>query len=82
MMDRFEESFDDLDLLQTIGKTLEILKTVIPDIDLQNAQNIFFGVAKNRYGQIEAKAHSGDQKAGEWVADFQNLAQQLGLVVP
>jgi alpha-amylase/alpha-mannosidase (GH57 family) len=82
MMDRFEESFDDLDLLQTIGKTLEILKTVISDIDLQNAQNIFFGVAKNRYGQIEAKAHSGDQKAGEWVADFQNLAQQLGLVVP
>jgi alpha-amylase/alpha-mannosidase (GH57 family) len=82
MMDRFGELLDDLDLLQTIGKTLEILKTVISDIDLQNAQNIFFGVAKSRYAEVEAKAHSGDQKAAEWVRDFQNLAQQLGLVVP
>ncbi|OHB78522.1 MAG: hypothetical protein A2Z25_02080 [Planctomycetes bacterium RBG_16_55_9] len=82
LMDRFERSLDDLKLLQTIGKTLEILKTVIPDIDLQNAQNIFFAVAKDRYPQVEAKARSGDQAAVNWVADFKNLAQQLGLVIP
>lgn len=82
LMDRFEASPDDLDLLQTIGKTLEILKTVISDIDLQNAQNIFFAVAKSRYPQVEAKAESGVQAAATWVADFKNLAQQLGLVVP
>ena len=82
MMDRFKESLDDLDLLQTISKTLEIIKTVTSDIDLQNAQNIFFAVAKSRYPQVEQKARSGDQTAAKWVAEFQNLAQQLGLVVP
>ena len=82
LMDCFEESLDDLDLLQTIGKTLEILKTIISGIDLQNAQNIFFAVAKSRYADVEAKAQSGDKAAATWVADFKNLAQQLGLVVP
>jgi alpha-amylase/alpha-mannosidase (GH57 family) len=82
MMDRFKESLDDLDLLQTISKTLEILKTVTSDIDLQNAQNIFFAVAKSTYPQVEQKAESGDQTAAKWVTEFKNLAQQLGLVVP
>lgn len=82
LMDRFEQSLDDLDLLQTIGKTLEILKTVISDIDLQNAQNIFFAVAKSRYPEVEGRAQSGDEAAAKWVAEFKNLAQQLGLIVP
>jgi alpha-amylase/alpha-mannosidase (GH57 family) len=82
LMDRFKESQDDLDLLQTIGKTLEILKTVVPDIDLQNAQNIFFSVAKSKYSKVEAKAQSGNKAAAQWVADFKNLAQQLGLAIP
>jgi len=82
LMDCFEESLDDLELLETIGKTLEILKTIISDIDLQNAQNIFFAVAKSRFPAVKAKAQSGDKAAATWVADFKNLAQQLGLVVP
>jgi hypothetical protein len=82
LMDCFQESLDDPDLLQTIGKTLEILKTVISDIDLQSAQNIFFEVARSRYPEIDANARSGDETAGRWVADFKNLAQQLGLIVP
>ena len=82
LMDRFEESQDDLDLLQNIGKTLEILKTIVSDIDLQNAQNIFFAVAKSRYPEVETKAESGDKTAAKWVADFKNLAHQLGLALP
>jgi alpha-amylase/alpha-mannosidase (GH57 family) len=82
LMDRFEESQDDLDLLQTIGKTLEILKIIVTDIDLQNAQNIFFSVTKSKYSKVEEKAQSGDKTAAQWVADFKNLAQQLGLAVP
>ncbi|MFC1634424.1 DUF3536 domain-containing protein [Planctomycetota bacterium] len=82
LMDCFKESLDDLDLLQTTGKTLEILKTVISGIDLQNAQNIFFEVAKSRYPEVEAKAQSGNETAAKWVADFKHLAQQLGLVIP
>lgn len=82
LMDSFQESLDDLELLQTIGKTLEILKTVISDIDLQNAQNIFFGVVKSRYHEVEAQAQSGDVTAAKWIEDFKNLAHQLGLVIP
>jgi hypothetical protein len=81
-MDRFEQSLEDLDLLKTIGKTLEILQTIVSDIDLQNAQNIFFAVAKSRYSEFEAKAQSGDDTAAKWLVEFKNLAQQLGLVVP
>ncbi len=82
LMDKFQESPDNLDLLQIIGKTLEILKTIISDIDLQNAQNIFFGVAKTRYPEVEKTAQSGDVTAARWIEDFKNLAHQLGLVIP
>mgnify|MGYP001097215834 CR=1 FL=1 len=82
LMDRFEQSLEDLELLQTISKTIEILQTVTSGIDLQNAQNIFFAVAKSRYSEFEAKAQSGDDRAAKWLAEFKNLAQQLGLVVP
>lgn len=82
LMDRFEQSLEDIELLQTISKTLEILQTVIFGIDLQNAQNIFFAVAKSRYSEVKAKAQSGDDIAAKWLAEFNNLAQQLGLVVP
>jgi len=82
LMDGFKQSLNDLELLKTIGKTLEILQTVVSDIDLQNAQNIFFEVAKSRYSEFEAKAQSGDDTAAKWLAEFKNLAQQLGLVVP
>lgn len=82
LMDRFEQSLEDLELLQTISKMLEILQTVTSSIDLQNAQNIFFAVAKSRYSEVEAKAQAGDERAAKWLAEFKNLAQQLGLVVP
>jgi hypothetical protein len=73
---------EDVKLLQTIERTVEILKLITPEMDLQNAQNVFFSIAKSRYAQIKAKAQSGDETAQKWIGLFENLAQHLGLSVP
>jgi hypothetical protein len=82
LMDQLEQSPENTQLLQSIERTLEILKYVAADMDLQNAQNIFFTIAKDKYPQVKSKAQSGDQKAQDWVESFKNLAQHLGLAVP
>jgi hypothetical protein len=82
LMNRLHESPEDVELLETIEKTVEILKLITPDMYLQNAQNVFFTIAKSRYPQIKANAQSGDATAQEWTGRFENLAQHLGLAVP
>ena len=81
MMARLEKSPQDVELLKEIGKTLLILRVLTPDLNLQKAQNIFFTLAKTRYSNMQAKVEAGDSDASQWVEEFTNLAQQLGLVV-
>jgi hypothetical protein len=82
LMNQLNETPTDDELLQTIEKTLEILKTLTPDMDLQNAQNIFFTITKERSPEMKKKADAGDQQAQKWLVHFKNLAHHLGLEVP
>jgi len=82
LMGQLEKSPEDTQLLQSIERTLEILKSVAADMDLQHAQNIFFTIAKDKYPQVKSKAESGEPRAQDWVESFKNLAQYLGLAVP
>jgi alpha-amylase/alpha-mannosidase (GH57 family) len=82
LMNRFDKSPEDVKMLQNIERTLEILKLITPDIDLQNAQNVFFTIAKSKHPEIKAKAQSGDETAQKWLVHFENLAQHLALAVP
>jgi alpha-amylase/alpha-mannosidase (GH57 family) len=78
----WESSPEDLELLWSIEKGLEILRGLTPEMDLQHAQNVFFTIAKYRYPEMKKRAAAADEKAASWVEHFGHLAQRLGLAIP
>ena len=81
LMADFEKAPDDLELLATILAALNILSSVISDMDLQTAQNVFFAVGKEKYHENMNKSQAHDNNAAEWIELFESLAGQLGVVV-
>lgn len=79
---RWQDSPENLDLLWSIEKSLEILRMLTPDMDLQHAQNVFFTVARRKYNEMRRRAEAADEKAARWVEHFGHLAQRLGLAIP
>jgi hypothetical protein len=78
-MDRLENSPEDVELLEMIEVTIKILMTLVSDIDVQTAQNIFFNISKEKYPQMKRKADMGELSAKKWLEHFGNLAHHLGV---
>ena len=81
LMVALEQSPENLELLNTVETALEILKTIVSDLDLQTAQNVLFTISRKHYPQIKTKSQTQDQQASEWVGRFERLADHLGIVV-
>jgi alpha-amylase/alpha-mannosidase (GH57 family) len=79
LMAELEAAPDNADLLETIEATVGILLTIVTELDLQAAQNVFFDISKKTYPQIGKNAQSGDPKAQKWVEHFRKLANYLGV---
>ena len=79
---QWHETPEDIRLLWSVEKGLEILHMLTPDMDLQHAQNVFFTIARTKYAQMKRRATAADEQAAEWVEHFGHLAQRLGLAVP
>jgi len=65
-----------------IEQLMKILNKISDEMDIQNAQNVFYSVAKNIYPKVLIKADSQDKGAKEWVEHFQTLARHLDLEIP
>jgi len=78
----WESNPEDIELLWSIEKGLEILRGLTPEMDLQHAQNVFFTIAKHKHPEMKRRAAAADQKAASWVEHFGHLAQRLGLAIP
>jgi hypothetical protein len=78
-MGKLENSPNDIKLLEKINKILNILLNIVPELDLQTAQNILFVLTKKRYPEMKQKAQSGDETAKNWCTHFNNLANYLGV---
>lgn len=81
LMEMFEQSRDDINLLSTIESALGILRSIVPDMDLQRAQNLFFTIGREKYPEMKRKKSDGEKKAAKWVELFGLVAEHLGLVV-
>ena len=68
-------------LLYTIASALKILKGIVPELDVQLAQNILFTIGKEKYSQMKEKASAQDEEAAKWIDLFEQVAEHLGLVV-
>jgi len=81
LMGQLEKFPDDVQLLKTIEGILTILSKIVPGMDLQLAQNVFFTIGKQSYHQIKKKAEGQDQDAQKWVELFESLGRHLDVVV-
>ncbi|MBE0537120.1 MAG: DUF3536 domain-containing protein [Phycisphaerae bacterium] len=82
LMRQLKESPYDLPLLAIIKQVLEVLQSLTPDLDTQDAQNVFFGLARQEYAEMTRRAASQDQHAVEWVKHFEDVAELLKLALP
>ena len=81
-MQQLKRKPEDLKLLEQIGQTLEIIGPLIPDIDLQYAQNLFFEISKTYYQTMKQRlGEHDDQEASCWIALFKQLAGYLDLAL-
>jgi hypothetical protein len=81
LMTQFADSPADVGLLETAETTFKILLTVVTELNIQKAQNIFFDISKKTYPDMVNKAQAGDQAAQKWAQHFRNLGQYLGVTV-
>jgi hypothetical protein len=81
LMTQYTQKADDVGLLETLEITFKILLTVVTELNIQKAQNIFFDISKKTYPDMVSKAQAGDQPAQKWVEHFRNLGQYLGVTV-
>ena len=81
MMQKLESAPEDVELLERIATILQILSTLIDQLDIQTAQNTFFAISKETYPKINENANSGDEKSKKWIEFFKILAQYLNVKV-
>jgi hypothetical protein len=53
--------------------------SIAQELDLQTAQNIFYGITKTNFAEMKQKCQSGDKSASDWCKHFKNLANYLGV---
>ena len=80
-MTKLADSPEEVGLLEHIEATIKIMLTILTELDLQTAQNVFFGISRKTYPRMREKAQSGDPAAQKWIEHFSNLAHYLGVIV-
>jgi alpha-amylase/alpha-mannosidase (GH57 family) len=81
LMGKLQGAGDDVNLLSVIENTIDILRSVAAELDLQKAQNILFAMSKEKYPDMKQRARSGSEPAKQWMEHFDNLARYLGVAV-
>jgi len=81
LMRSFSESPEDLELLDYMRSSLELLLSIVSQLDLQMPQNVFFEMTREKYPKMKEQADSGDENARKWVRQFIELGKGLGVKV-
>ncbi|MFH1372139.1 MAG: DUF3536 domain-containing protein [Planctomycetota bacterium] len=81
LMVKLADSPENIELLEHIEATIKILLTILTELDLQSAQNVFFEIGKKTLPQMRDKAKAGDQPAQKWIEQFSNIAHYLGVII-
>lgn len=76
-MKKFQKGPQEVGLLEPVEAILRILNPLSLNLDLWQAQNIYFSVGKNFYNTMQAKADQGNEDAKRWVEYFDRLGDLL-----
>lgn len=77
LMEQVSEKPAEIAFLETIENTFTVLSALPLELDLWKAQNIYFALGKERYGEMEGRAAQGNQTAKKWIEYFHKLENNL-----
>ncbi len=77
LMKQFSKQPGDVQKLETILKFFQIIRKLNLDLNLWQAQNIYFSIGKRLYIAMRGSAEKGDQNAKKWFEYFNNLSNYL-----
>ena len=81
IMQSLKEHQEDVRLFEKIDTTLALLKPLSFPLNLWNAQNIYFSIARNTLTKMKETAQKGDDFAKHWVEGFSKLGYYLHVKV-
>ena len=81
MMQSLKVRQEDVSLFETIDTTLALLKPLSFPLNLWNAQNVYFSIARNTLTRMKETAQKGDDSAKHWVEGFSKLGYYLHVKV-
>jgi alpha-amylase/alpha-mannosidase (GH57 family) len=68
-------------LLERLGRTVEIAKSLPFPVGLRKAQDVCFGILKTLFPRMEKEAQEGVEETGKWVERFASLSEKLSIKV-
>ncbi len=78
---RLSQQPEDIALLEKIDNVMKLLRQLPVELDIWNAQNIYFTIGKNFYTIMKEKTEKGDDFARRWVEVFRKLGYYLQVKV-
>jgi hypothetical protein len=81
LMARLSKEPDDVGLAENIVALLSTFNSLKFNMNLWKAQNIFFDMSSQYYGERKEKAKAGDARSVRWVSAFELLADFLGVAL-
>jgi alpha-amylase/alpha-mannosidase (GH57 family) len=75
--ERFRESPQDLERLRSFERTVGISAALPFEVNLWEAQNVFFTVCEGHFAEFQRRAEAGDPAAREWIATAASLGDRL-----
>jgi len=76
-MEKLSQTPEDLPALENIEVILRILSALPLELDIWKAQNVYFSIGKQLYGEMREKAEKGDVNAKKWIEHFNSLGHYL-----
>jgi alpha-amylase/alpha-mannosidase (GH57 family) len=77
IMQKFLRQPQDIGLLEAVDSLLSILNPLSLNLNLWKAQNIYFSIGKQIYGEMKEKANTGDESAKRWIERISSLGEYL-----
>ncbi len=77
IMQKFLRQPQDIGLLEAADSLLSILNPLSLNLNLWKAQNIYFSIGKQIYGEMKEKANTGDESAKRWIERINSLGEYL-----
>lgn len=77
LMEKLESSPKEMALLETLESILKILSSLPLDLNLWEAQNIYFSISKQLYSEMKKNAEIGDNDSKDWLKHFDKLGSYL-----